>query len=201
MQVSSLKPFIGESGTLIAELLEVSSLGRMEQHLVLSAMTDSGQILADDDPEKLLKLPIKFQADLTQIVLPEQICLEQENRKNRILEDVNIRNLSFFDQEIIKLDGWADDLKNGLEVEIKEIDKAIKEARKSATIAASLQDKLNWQKTQRELEMKRTKLRRELFDRQDEIDMQRNELIGQLEGQLEQQVQVKKLFEIEWQIK
>ena len=132
--------------------------------------------------------------------MPEQIRLEQESRKNKILEEVNVRNLGFFDQEIIKLDGWADDLKNGLEVEIKEIDKAIKEARKSATVAASLQDKLNWQKTQRELEMKRTKLRRELFDRQDEIDMQRNELIGQLEGQLEQQVQVKKLFEIEWEI-
>ena len=200
LQVSSLKPFIGESGILIAELLEVSSLGRMEQHLVLSAMTNSGQILADDDPEKLLKLPMKSQVDINQIVLPEQIRLEQENRKNKILEDVNLRNLGFFDQEIVKLDGWADDLKNGLEVEIKEIDKTIKEARKSATIAASLQDKLNWQKTQRELEMKRTKLRRELFDRQDEIDMQRNELIGQLEGQLEQQVQVKKLFEIEWEI-
>ena len=132
--------------------------------------------------------------------MPEQIRLEQESRKNKILEEVNVRNLGFFDQEIIKLDGWSDDLKNGLEVEIKEIDKAIKEARKSATIAASLQDKLNWQKTQRELEMKRTKLRRELFDRQDEIDRQRNELIGQLEGQLEQQVQVKKLFEIEWEI-
>ena len=200
LQVSSLKPFIGKSGYLIAELLEVSSLGRLEQHLVLSAMTNSGQILADDDPEKLLKLPMKSQADIAHIVLPENICLEQENRKNRILEQVNVRNLGFFDQEIIKLDGWADDLKNGLEVEIKEIDKAIKEARKSATIAASLQDKLNWQKTQRELEMKRTKLRRELFDRQDEIDMQRNELIGQLEGQLEQQVQVKKLFEIKWEI-
>ena len=48
--------------------------------------------------------------------------------------------------------------------------------------------------------MKRTKLRRELFDRQDEIDMQRNDLIGQLEGQLEQQVQVKKLFQIEWEL-
>jgi len=48
--------------------------------------------------------------------------------------------------------------------------------------------------------MKRTKLRRELFDRQDEIDMQRNELISQLEGQLEQQVAVKKLFIVEWMI-
>lgn len=101
LQVSSLKPFIGESGTLIAELLEVSSLGRMEQHLVLSAMTNSGQILADDDPEKLLKLPIKSQVDINQIVLPQQIHLEQENRKNKILEDVNLRNLGFFDQEIV----------------------------------------------------------------------------------------------------
>ncbi|WP_262443599.1 DEAD/DEAH box helicase [Acinetobacter haemolyticus] len=201
LQVSSLKPFIGESGTLIAELLEVSSLGRMEQHLVLSAMTDSGQILADDDPEKLLKLPMVSQIDIDQMVVSEQIWLEQENRKNKILEDVNLRNLGFFEQEIVKLDGWADDLKNGLEVEIKEIDKAIKEARKSATIAASLQDKLNWQKTQRELEMKRTKLRRELFDRQDEIDMQRNELISQLERQLEQKIAIKKLFMIEWQLK
>ncbi len=133
--------------------------------------------------------------------MPEQIRLEQESRKNKILEEVNVRNLGFFDQEIIKLDGWSDDLKNGLEVEIREIDKVIKEARKSATIAASLQDKLNWQKTQRELEMKRTKLRRELFDRQDEIDMQRNELIGQLERQLEQKIAMKKLFVIEWQLR
>ena len=42
--------------------------------------------------------------------------------------------------------------------------------------------------------MKRTKLRRELFDRQDEIDRQRNELIGQLEGQLEQNIVEKQLF-------
>lgn len=200
LQVSSLKLFIGKSGILVAELIEISSLGRFEQHIVLSAITNSGQILLDDDPEKLLKLPVISQSGIEKIVFSEQICLEQEKRKKKILEDVNIRNLVFFDQEIIKLDGWADDLKNGLEVEIKEIDKEIKEARKSAMIAASLQDKLNWQKAQRELETKRTKLRRELFDRQDEIDMQRNELINQLEGQLEQQVQVKKLFEIEWEI-
>ncbi len=49
--------------------------------------------------------------------------------------------------------------------------------------------------------MKRTKLRRELFDRQDEIDRQRNELIGQLERQLEQKIAIKKLFMIEWQLK
>jgi hypothetical protein len=31
--------------------------------------------------------------------------------------------------------------------------------------------------------------------------MQRNELISQLEGQLEQKIAIKKLFMIEWQLK
>ena len=35
--------------------------------------------------------------------------------------------------EAEKLDGWADDLKVGLEREIKEIDRQIKEARRAAT--------------------------------------------------------------------
>ena len=54
---------------------------------------------------------------------------------------------------------------------------------------------------QRELEGKRTKLRRELFNRQDEVEAQRNELIAQLEKQLQQQVEERVLFTIEWELK
>ena len=45
---------------------------------------------------------------------------------------------------------------------------------------------LSRQKKQRELESKRSKLRRELFARQDEVEAQRNDLISQLEAQLQQ---------------
>ena len=40
------------------------------------------------------------------------------------------RNARFFEAEAEKLDGWADDLKLGLEREIKEFDRQIKEARR-----------------------------------------------------------------------
>lgn len=60
--------------------------------------------------------------------------------------------------------------------------------RNTAATAPTLDEKLHWQKCQRELETKRNKLRRELFDRQDEIESQRNGLIEQLEQQLEQRV-------------
>ncbi len=83
----------------------------------------------------------------------------------------------------------------------KETDREIKEVRRTAATAPTLEEKLSWQKQQRELEGKRSKLRRELFNRQDEIEAQRNDLIEQLETQLEQQVDEQTLFTIEWELK
>lgn len=77
----------------------------------------------------------------------------------------------------------------------------MKEIRRTAATAPTLDEKLHWQKRQRELEAKRSKLRRELFDRQDEIESQRNALIEQLEQQLRQQVNEHVLFTIEWELK
>ena len=99
-----------------------------------------------------------------------------------------------------KLEEWADDLKLGLEQQIKDIDQEIKETRRTAATAATLDEKLGWQKKQRELESKRTKMRKALFDRQDDIELQRNALIEQLEGKLEQKVEVNELFMIEWEM-
>ena len=127
----------------------------------------------------------------------------QENtaqRRHTLLNEAAQRNLGYFEQEVQKLDDWADDLKHGLEQDIKETDRQIKEVRRTAATAATLEEKLSWQKQQRELEGKRNKQRRELFDRQDEIEMQRNELIEQLEANLSQKVEEKALFVIEWEV-
>ena len=83
-----------------------------------------------------------------------------------------------------KLDAWADDLKEGLEASIKELDKQIKEVRREAKIVVTLEEKLALQKQQKNLESQRNKSRRELFDKQDEVDGRREELIESLEGKL-----------------
>lgn len=72
--------------------------------------------------------------------------------------------------------------------------------RRTAAIAPTLEEKLSWQKRQRELETRRGKLRRALFARQDEIEAQRNDLIDQLEAQLEQRVDELSLFTVEWKL-
>ena len=201
--VSSLKPFRGQGGWLTVKLVTVYALGTMEQHLVVAAATHAGHTLPDDVPEKLLRLPAQTHTSgpLTASLFDaanQALDASLQERQNDFLRDVNRRNMGHFEKEVEKLDAWADDLKLGLEQDIKAIDLAIKEVRRTAATAATLEDKLTHQKHQRTLEAKRSQLRRELFTRQDEIEAQRNELIEGLEGQLGQQVEVVNLFSVEW---
>ncbi|AZY53471.1 DEAD/DEAH box helicase [Bordetella avium] len=200
-KISTLEAYRGKAGWLTVRLITVETLGNREEHLLVAAATTDGVLLAEDDPEKLLRLPATTQAVSLFNAPDATLLVDVEARKSALLREVNERNLGYFEQEVQKLDAWADDLKLGLEQEIKEIDREIKEVRRTAATSPTLDEKLSWQKKQRELEGKRSKLRRELFARQDEVEAQRNDLISQLESQLQQQVEEHMLFTIEWELK
>jgi ERCC4-related helicase len=199
-RISTLEPLRGKHGCLTLKLCSVEALGNLEQHLVVSAVTAEGYALPEDDPEKLLRLPACLKQGARETAEVSQLADDLEQRKNQLLRQINQRNLGYFEQEVQKLDAWADDLKLGLEQEIKAIDTEIKEVRRTAATSPTLEEKLTHQKRQRELEGKRSKLRRELFARQDEVEAQRNELISQLEGQLMQRVKEQVLFTVEWEL-
>lgn len=201
-KVSTLEAYRGKTGWLTLKLIEVDALGNHEQHLLVTAITSDGITLLEDDPRKLLRLPAVAQPpSLLSSTADSELSSDVEIRKTELLREINRRNLGYFEQEVQKLDAWADDLKLGLEQEIREIDRQIKEVRSTAATAPTLEEKLSWQKKQRELEGKRSKLRRDLFSRQDEVEAQRNGLISQLELQLQQQVEEHVLFTIEWELK
>ena len=126
--------------------------------------------------------------------------LDLDSTPDAFLAEFDKRNAEFFDEEIFKLDRWSEDLKQGLEREIKEIDKQIREARKTAALAPSLQDKLAEQKVIKALEKTRNTKRRELFDAQNAIDAQREELIENIEKQLKQRRSVRALFAVRWEV-
>lgn len=199
-KISTLEAYRGKAGWLTVKLISVETFGNQEQHLLVAAGTTDGVVLAEEDPEKLLRLPATTQAASLFNAPDATLLADVETRKTALLRDVNERNLGYFEQEVQKLDAWADDLKLGLEQEIKEIDREIKEVRRTAATSPTLEEKLSWQKKQRELEGKRSKLRRELFARQDEVEAQRNDLISQLEVQLQQQVEERTLFTVEWEL-
>jgi adenine-specific DNA-methyltransferase len=200
-RISQIEPLVGKSGWLAVSLLSVEALGQSEDHLLLAGTTDEGAALSAEAATRLLTIagsvsqPALPPASVTPI-LTQSIATQQTQIRRAISE----RNARFFEQEADKLDGWADDLKVGLEREIKEIDRQIKEARRAATAALSLEEKLAGQKVVKALETERNSKRRTLFDAQDRIDAQRSELIASIEGKLEQSISAESLFTIRWNI-
>ncbi len=200
-KISSLEPFIGRSGWLALTLFSVESLDQTEDHLIFSAITQAGEWLDEEVVQRLLTLPSSSSAP-SQIEAPTRNTLEAhaKARQKAIQREVSERNARFFEAEAEKLDGWADDLKVGLEREIKELDRQIKEARRAATLALTLEDKLAGQKQIKALEAQRNQKRRSLFDAQDQIDRQRDELIGQIENKLAQTIRDQLLFVVGWRL-
>lgn len=221
--VAVAKQLVGHSGILAVNLLTVESLGSKEDHLLMAALDDTDAVHDAESVEKLLSIPAEVETlpapspgvqgnilsntghpspSVNVAFVPLSSALEQEinRQKTVILATLELRNLAFFTQETDKLDTWADDLKVGLEREIKDLDRRIKEARTLSKGASTLAEKLAAQKVQRDLEAMRDRKRRELFDRQDEIQAKRDCLIDELEKQLKQNVTTTRLFAVEWEI-
>jgi adenine-specific DNA-methyltransferase len=121
-------------------------------------------------------------------------------QRGTIERGISERNARFFEAEAQKLDGWADDLKVGLERDIKEMDRQIREARLSASAAATLEDKLAGQRQIKAFEAERNRKRRSLFDAQDEVDRQREALITTIERKLNQETTFQPVFLVRWRL-
>lgn len=199
-KVSAVEPLMGKSGVLAISLFTVEALDQAEDYLIATGATDDGDVLEEDTVRRLFSLPAsvteKMDASPQHSILDEQAAERQESIRRHISK----RNAEFFEMETDKLDAWAEDLKVGLEREIKEFDRQIKEARKAAVAALTLEEKLAGQKQIKAIEAERSKRRRSLFDAQDEIDRRREQLIAEIEGKLQQKVSSQHLFAIHWQV-
>lgn len=199
-KVSALEPYIGKSGWLAAEKITVSSV-EDEDFLAITAITDSGEVLDAELSERLMAIHCSLVSTSQSQIPTAQLDKAITKQRDAVARQLDERNAVYFDEETGKLDSWADDLKFGLETEIKQLDKDIKEAKKAASVSMSLASKLEHQKKLRELEQTRNAKRRSLYEAQDSIDEQRDTLIKKVEKQLQCTVKNTKLFAVRWSLK
>ncbi len=199
-KISILEPLRGQSGTLTVSLFTVESMDQAEDHLIYAACTDAGALLDQEQTRRLLSLPAVVKGPVLDLPAPEPLGLITAKRQTELQQIIAKRNGHYYEAEAEKLDGWADDLKVGLEREIKEMDRLIKEARRAAATALTLEDKLASQKQIKNVEAQRNDKRRSLFEAQDKIDQQRDDLIGKIEGKLQQAASNQALFTLRWQL-
>lgn len=200
-KISIIEPLLGQSGWLNVSVFTVESLDHVEDHLLFAGLTDTGQTLDNEVARRLLSLPAQIGSRIhpSDEVTKALDSISRE-REQSVQRSIGERNARFFEAEAEKLEGWADDLKLGLEREIKDVDRQIKEARRAATVALTLEEKLTGHKQIKSLEAIRTQKRRSLFDAQDEVESRRDSFINILESKLRQTASFKQVFIIKWSI-
>ena len=199
-KISVLESLVGKSGWLRFSVLSIHAL-ESEDHLVLNGITDDGTVLDTETCSRFFSVTgeavgdCKIPADIG-----NRLTKEFESAKAQTVGQIADRNRNYFESEMEKLESWADDLKESLERELREMDREIKTIKRDARQAPDLESKIAMHRLVRLLEKKRADKRQGLFETQDKIDAGKERLLQDIEGKLKAGLETTELFSIRWKI-
>lgn len=198
--IAILNSFAGMEGWLSAHRLTLEGSEEFTEDYLLLSATCGEKELDQEQAFRLVTLPAESEGDLSDQSQLEELVSLRNRQIDRQLALVSERNSKFFEDEAEKLDGWAEDMKVGLERELKQIDLDIKELKRSQKLATALEEKTKIYRSVKDLEAKRKEKRQRLFQAQDEIDEKKEALLETVEARLRQQQTVEELFTIHWKL-
>jgi predicted nucleic acid-binding Zn-ribbon protein len=149
---------------------------------------------------RLFELPAR-ENGAAELRPPEGVSKTVEHERKAILDEMAARQSAWFDDEMDKLDNWAEDRRAGLKADLKELDDQIKALKKEIRQTGNLPDKLALQRKARELETKRDEAWRAYDAAAKEIEVQKDGLLDQVESRLGQTVSDEELFAIRFEVK
>ena len=194
----AVSPLVGKQGTLIAHKLSVRGADDQD-HIIIAAMTDDGLSIDPAAAMRLFELPVHTNP-AADAHLPDAVRAAAETQRKVILDDMAARQAKWFDDEIDKLDNWAEDKRAGLKADLKDIDEEIKALKKEVRQTGNLPDKLALQRKARLLEAKRDEAWRAYDAAAKDIEVQKDGLLDQVEERLGQAVSDEELFAIRFEV-
>lgn len=168
--------------------------------IVFAGATDSNEVLKDEVCQFLLTLPSSLEDDLYSIN-ETKIDKQYAIQKQKHLDFVKLTDTNLMKNEIQKFEKWANDRITGSEQELKDVKKKIQEHERGTRVEGiNADDLLDIQKKIRTLDRKKAKLRREIFDVEDAILAERDQMIDDAEGKLNRTTTEQEIFTIEWEL-
>lgn len=197
-KAAALEAFVGKKGVLM--FYHIAIQGADEQdHSIVCAMTDAGKFLSDEAAQRLFDLPCLVLAE-QKVNSAEVVFTEIQRRKHAILSTIAAKQALWFDEEIDKLNAWAEDKRHGLKAQLKEYDDEIMIFKKEARLAVNLPEKLASQRKIRDLDAKRNFAWKEYDEAAKSIEQQKDTILDSVEERLHQTLEEKAVFTIEWSI-
>jgi len=200
-KISILESLVGESGWLALSILTIQALDQIEDHLIFTGMTHAGKVLDCEQAARLFQLPAQTRASSTAATSADTLESQRLSAEADLLKAISARNTKFFEAELAKLDGWADDQIATSEKALKDIKKRLRELRNEAGKTSELAEQARVQGEIADTERRQRKLRQEIFEVEDRILAQRDQLVANIRAKLDPAIQKDTLFTIQWTLR
>lgn len=198
-KISIMEDLMNKEGELALWRISIESF-ESEDYLIFAGLTDKGKLLNDEQCKRLFSLPAKILNE--NVELSKEIALKEdfEKSKKNVVSNLSERNSKFFDEELEKLNKWAEDKQRSLRISLKEIDDKKDELKKAIRNSTNLQEKVTKQKEIRVLEKKRDVAWKEYDNESKNINLKKDTLIDNIESRMEQKIKIEELFSINWSV-
>lgn len=198
-RIAMVKALKGKTGVLTLERLTISSFDT-EEHLLFSALTDTGETLDQEQCEKLFQCSADIHPTNGLAPNGRRLVAETERHTAATISTVLEASNRHFQDEREKLEKWADDLVVASEKELKDTKAKLKLLNRQARQAITTAEQVELQKQIIELEKKQRKQRQHIFDVEDQIIEKRDAMVTNLEQQMKQKTTRERLFTIRWAV-
>lgn len=197
--ITPVQDLVGQAGVLRVTKLTIDAF-ETEDVILVTAITHDGSVLDEEVAKKLFSVGAHTEVLPSTLNVPPTLESVEQEKVTRYTSGIAERNSEFFDEEVDKLDKWADDVKKSLEIELRRLEIDIKAMKTNAKKTLLLEEKVKQQREIKELEKKRNDMRQKLYQAQDEVDDRKEHLLERVEAQLRQKVGVEQLFTVQWRV-
>jgi hypothetical protein len=190
---------VGTSGFAVVDHLRLEGAEEAEDHLLISAVTDAGAPLEVEQARRLFDVPAQPCMG-RQVRVPDVLSDLAGRRLATVLQEISTRQGTWFEEEMDKLDRWAEDKRAGLKADLREHDDTLKVLKRDARQAARLPDKLALQKKIKQVESARDEAWRAYDTEARTIETAKEDLIDGVEARLAVEQSVERIITIRFTV-
>lgn len=200
-RITPLAELVGLEGYISVDLLSMETAETID-YWAVAMITEQGDVIEPELIEQIWSIPSSV--ELTDTIFPEKVVEQLEQIKNsqinEITEQTKKEALNVFDEQVDKLDTWAEDMKLGLEREIQDLNQTIRLMKSEARRTDSIEARLVAQREIKASEALLKRKRADLFAEHDRIEEQKDQLTDNLEQLLSLRSEKQNLFTLRWKM-
>lgn len=200
-RITPLAELVGLEGYISVDLLSMETAETID-YWAVAMITKQGDVIEPELIEHIWSIPSSV--ELTDTIFPEKVVAQLEQIKNSQINEITQQTkkeaLNLFDEQVDKLDTWAEDMKLGLEREIQDLNKTIRLMKSEARRADSIEARLAAQREIKASEALLKRKRADLFAEHDRIEEQKDQLTDNLEQLLSLRSEKQNLFTLRWKM-